>query len=234
MQTRNYLIIGGSGGIGSSLVDILAKDGHRVYATYLNNKPEKEPDNVTYHLLDVLQPAYDLSWLPDQVHGIAYCPGSIVLKPFARITPEEIQTEMNLNLTGAFRLLQAVLPRLRKASGASVVLFSTVAVQTGFKFHALVSSVKGAIEGLTRALAAEFSPAIRVNCVAPSLTDTPLAAPLLNTEAKRQANADRHPMQRIGIPEDPARAAAFLLGEASGWMTGQILQVDGGISTLRI
>lgn len=231
---KNYLIIGGSGGIGLALTNTLASKGHRVYATYRKNKPDINQERISYHELDVLQPAYDFSFLPGQIHGMAYCPGSIPLKPFARVTSEDIHSETSLHLTGAFRSIQSVLPRLQAAPGASIVLFSTVAVQTGFKFHSLISSAKGAVEGLTRSLAAEFAPSIRVNCLAPSLTDTPLAAPLLNSEAKREAHALRHPLQRIGRPEDIASMAAYLMSEDAGWITGQILHVDGGIGLLKI
>jgi NAD(P)-dependent dehydrogenase (short-subunit alcohol dehydrogenase family) len=129
--------------------------------------------------------------------------------------------------------LQLVLPRLKKSANASIVLFSTLAVQTGLPFHTQVAASKGAIEGLTKSLAAEYAPKIRVNCIAPSLTDTPLAAFLLNTDQKKEANAARHPMKRIGTADDIAGMAAFLLSEKSGWITGQILHVDGGMSTLK-
>ena len=127
-----------------------------------------------------------------------------------------------------------LLPNLKRSSNPSLILFSTVAVQAGFNFHSLVSSSKGAIEGLTKALAAEFAPKIRVNCIAPSITDTPLAASLLNSEEKKLINAQRHPLKKIGTPEDVASLATFLLSENSSWITGQILHVDGGISTLRV
>ena len=231
---KNFLVIGGSSGIGHALTNTLASKGHRVYATYRKNKPADSQETISFHPLDVLQPAYDLSFLPDHIHGMAYCPGSIPLKPFARVTVEDIFAETDLHVTGAFRTIQNVLPRMQAASGGSIVLFSTVAVQTGFKFHSLISSVKGAVEGLTRSLAAELAPAIRVNCLAPSLTDTPLAAPLLNSDAKRDANALRHPLQRIGKPEDIAALAAYLLNDNAGWITGQIFHVDGGISSLKI
>jgi NAD(P)-dependent dehydrogenase (short-subunit alcohol dehydrogenase family) len=162
-----------------------------------------------------------------------YCPGSINLRPFERIKPADFEADFKLQVTGAIKVLQLVLPRLKKSANASIVLFSTVAVQSGLPFHTQVSISKGAIEGLTRALAAEYAPKIRVNCIAPSLTDTPLAASLLNTDQKKEANALRHPLKRVGTTEDIANMAAFLLSDKSSWITGQILHVDGGMSAIK-
>ena len=175
----------------------------------------------------------DLSFLPDQLDGIAYCPGSINLKPFARIKPEDFQADFSLQVVGAIKVLQAIAPRLKTSENASVVFFSTVAVRLGFNFHSQVSASKGAIEGLTRSLAAEWAPQIRVNCIAPSITDTPLASKLLGTDEKKEANAQRHPLKKIGTPEDIAAMAAFLLSDQSSWMTGQILNLDGGLSSIK-
>jgi len=141
--------------------------------------------------------------------------------------------EYKLNALGAASIIQQALPSLKKAPSASVVLFSTVAVQTGLPFHASIAMAKGAIEGLTRSLAAELAPSIRVNAIAPSLTDTPLAESLTNTEQKRQTSADRHPLKRIGDPEEIASLAAWLLSDTSGFVTGQIIQADGGMGSLR-
>jgi NAD(P)-dependent dehydrogenase (short-subunit alcohol dehydrogenase family) len=157
----------------------------------------------------------------------------VTLKPFARVKPEDFVSDFQLQLVGAVKVIQASLPKLKNANSPSIVLFSTVAVQTGFNFHSLVASSKGAVEGFTRALAAEFAPKIRVNCIAPSITDTPLAGSLLNTDEKKEANAQRHPLKKIGKPEDLANLAAFLLSEKSSWITGQVLHVDGGMSSLR-
>jgi NAD(P)-dependent dehydrogenase (short-subunit alcohol dehydrogenase family) len=138
-----------------------------------------------------------------------------------------------LQVVAAIKIIQAVLPRLKKAGNASIILFSTVAAQNGLPFHSQVAASKGAIEGLTKALAAEFAPAIRINCIAPSLTDTPLAAGLLNTDQKREANALRHPLKKIGSADDIANMAAFLMSDKAGWITGQIIHVDGGMSTIK-
>lgn len=229
-----YLIIGASSGIGKKLAEQLVDSGHRVYATYFKNKPETNAGLPDYHYLNVLDEINSLDFLPDTLDGLVYCPGSINLRPFERIKPADFVNDFNLQVTGAIKIIQAALPRLKKAENASIVLFSTVAVQTGFPFHAQVSASKGAIEGLTRALAAEFAPKIRVNCIAPSLTDTPLASSLFNTDQKREANALRHPLKKTGTPENIADMAEFLLSGKSSWISGQIFHVDGGMSSLKV
>ena len=155
------------------------------------------------------------------------------MKPFHRIKPLDFIEDYNLQVIGAVKVLQAVLPRLKKSNTASIVLFSTVAVQSGFTFHSQVSASKGALEGLTKALSAEFAPKIRVNCIAPSITDTPLASKILGSEEKKEANAQRHPLKKIGTAENIAEMAKFLLSEKSSWVTGQVLHVDGGMSVIR-
>jgi len=229
---KNYLIIGASSGIGKALSLELAEAGNNVIGTYNSNKVE-DSTNLKLHLLDVTTD-FELDFIPEQIDGLVYCPGSINLKPFKRIPPESFQEDFNLQVLGAIKVIQKALPALQKSDTPSIVLFSTVAVQSGFNFHAQVSVSKGAIEGLTKSLAAEFAPKIRVNAIAPSLTDTPLASKLLSTNEKREANANRHPLKRIGTVDDIAQSAAFLLSEKSSWITGQILHVDGGMSTLKI
>ncbi|WP_339866017.1 SDR family oxidoreductase [uncultured Algoriphagus sp.] len=230
---KNYLIVGGSSGIGKSLANKLVEEGHKVFATYYEYAVEEARKNITYNHLNVMDEVLDLSFLPDQLDGIAYCPGSINLKPFARIKPEDFQADFSLQVVGAIKVLQAIAPRLKTSENASVVFFSTVAVKVGFNFHSQVAASKGAIEGLTRSLAAEWAPQIRVNCIAPSITDTPLASKLLGTDEKKEANAQRHPLKKIGTPEDIAAMAAFLLSDQSSWMTGQILNLDGGLSSIK-
>lgn len=229
---KNYLIVGASSGIGKAVAEELAINGERVFGTFNTHKVD-DGGGISYHHLNVLEANPDLQFLPEALDGVAYCPGSITLKPFPRLTPDDFARDYDLQVIGAVKILQHVLPRLKKSSQASVVLYSTVAVQTGFNFHSLVASSKGAIEGLTRALAAEYAPAIRVNCIAPSVTDTPLAASLLNTEEKKQANALRHPLKKIGTPSDIASLTHFLLSDRSAWMTGQVLHLDGGMSHVR-
>lgn len=231
---KNYLIIGGSSGIGESIVGKLAESAeNNVVATYFSHTKE-DSDNVTFFPYNAEKDNLSYIQLPEEIHGFVYCPGAIILKPFKRLTEQSVIEDFKLQVVGAMNAIQAILPNLLAANNASIVLFSTVAVQQGFNFHAQVAMSKGAIEGLTKSLAAEFAPAIRVNCIAPSLTDTPLSERLLNTDEKRKSNADRHPMKEIGKAEDSAELAVFLLSEKSKWMTGQIIHVDGGMSSIKM
>ena len=229
---KTYLVIGGTSGIGAALVKMLSDQGHKVIATYNSTTPQ-ELDNVSFHQLDVTDENATMPELPDAIAGLAYCPGAINLLPFKRLKKENIQADFDLQVGVAVRAIQHALEPLKNGKG-SVVMFSTVAVQSGFNFHTQVAMSKGAIEGLTRALAAELAPTVRVNAIAPSITDTPLASRLLSSDDKKEANAKRHPLQKIGAPEDIANAASFLLNDSSSWITGQVLQVDGGISTLKV
>ena len=230
---KTYIIIGASSGIGLQLAKTLAEKGDTVIGTY-NSHPVENSQNITYHPLNVTAAELDLSFFPEVIDGIIYCPGSINLKPFGRIKAEDFLSDFNLQVGGLIKILQASFPSLKKSANASVVVFSTVAVQLGLQFHSQVSASKGAIEGLTKALSAEWAPSIRVNCIAPSLTDTPLAASLLNTDEKKAANALRHPLKKIGTASDIANMAAFLLSENAAWITGQIIHVDGGMSTVKV
>jgi NAD(P)-dependent dehydrogenase (short-subunit alcohol dehydrogenase family) len=229
----NYLIIGASSGIGKALSLQLADAGHRVFGTYNTNEIQSNHTEIEYHPLNVLDEKFSLDFLPEELNGIIYCPGSINLRPFERIKPDDFINDYNLQVVGAIRTIQAVASKLKNSKNAAIILFSTVAVQSGLPFHSQVAASKGAIEGLTKALAAEYAPKIRVNCVAPSLTDTPLAASLLNNEQKKDANAQRHPLKRNGTTEDIANMVEFLLSTKASWITGQIIHVDGGISTLK-
>jgi NAD(P)-dependent dehydrogenase (short-subunit alcohol dehydrogenase family) len=230
----NTLIIGASSGIGASLAKQLIAEEHQVFGTFNKTTGTSPLGFAKFQQLNVLEENPDFSFLPDSLDGLVYCPGAVNLKPFARVKPEDFVTDFQLQLVGAVKVIQACLPKLKNSTHSSIVLFSTVAMQMGFNFHSLVASSKGAVEGLTKALAAEFAPKIRVNCIAPSITDTPLAGSLLNTDEKKEANAQRHPLKKIGKPEDLANLAAFLLSEKSSWITGQVIHVDGGMSSLKV
>lgn len=226
---KQFLVVGGTSGIGLAVTLGLINQGHGVHVwartpTQIQGAEVYENDATA---------SLDVSSLPERLDGVVYCPGSINLKPFHRLAAEDFAHDWQVNVMGAVNCLQAVLPHLKKAERASVVLFSTVAVGVGMPFHASIASAKGAVEGLTRSLAAEWAPKIRVNAIAPSLTQTPLAQKLLATEEKVEAAAKRHPLQRIGSPEDLAAMVSFLLGDESKWMTGQILHIDGGLSSVK-
>lgn len=229
----NYLVIGGSSGIGQQIVTQLAQEGHKVYATFNTHTINASSPNIVAQSLNVLDETLSFDFLPESLDGLVYCPGAISLRPFARISAADFTQDFNLQVGGAIKSIQGALPKLKLASNASIILFSTVAVQMGLNFHSQVAASKGAIEGLTRALSAELAPSIRVNCIAPSLTDTPLAASLLNSEQKLEANAQRHPLKRVGTVQDIAEMACFLLSNKSTWITGQVLHVDGGMGVIK-
>ena len=230
-MNKKFLIIGGSSGIGAALADKL-KDHARVIATYHHHQKKSE-GNVQYIHYDI-NGADELEIGTDPIDGLVYCPGTINLKPFHRLTAKDFMNDFEINLMGAVKVMQAMLPLLKKANQASVVLFSTVAVQLGMGFHSSVAASKGAVEGFARSLAAELAPKIRVNVIAPSITDTPLAEKILNTSEKMQASEKRHPLQKIGTPANLASMAAFLLSDDASWITGQIMKVDGGLSSVKI
>jgi NAD(P)-dependent dehydrogenase (short-subunit alcohol dehydrogenase family) len=226
---RQYVIIGGSSGIGKSISSLLKEHG-KVTATYFQNTDELDKD-IDWHYFDALAPNFD--WLPAEIDGLVYCPGTINLKPFKRIDRKSLVDDFNLQVGGAFETIQQSLPALKKSKSGSILLFSTVAVQNGFNFHSMVSTSKGGIEGLTLALAAELAPLIRVNAIAPSLTATNLSSKMLNSETKIEQNNNRHPLKRIGQADDIANMAELLLSEKGSWITGQIIKVDGGMSSIK-
>ena len=226
---KNILIVGGTSGIGAALTKKLADQAHLFIAS---RTADSSAGSTAIHY-DVLTDTLDTTQLPEKLDGLVYCPGSINLRPFKGLKTDTFRADFELNLIGAVHTLQTVLPKLQLAQQASIVFFSTVAVQTGMPFHASVAAAKGAVEGLTRALAAELAPNIRVNAIAPSLVNTPLADKFLNNETKLARAAERHPLQRVGTPEEIAALAAFLLSDDAAWITGQILTVDGGIGTLK-
>jgi NAD(P)-dependent dehydrogenase (short-subunit alcohol dehydrogenase family) len=232
MQGKSIFIVGASSGIGLALAQSLQQQGATLYTA---GRTQPEGIQSTHFVWDVTQPVGELlAGLPDVLHGLVYCPGTINLKPFQRLDVAAYQADLQINVLGAVAAIHAAYQPLKKSKAASVVLFSTVAAKLGMGMHSSVAVSKSAIEGLTKSLAAEFAPYnIRVNAVAPSLTDTPMAQFLLGDEAKRDAGAKRHPLNRVGTPQDIAGMAAYLLSDQATWITGQIIGVDGGMGSLK-
>ena len=230
---KRILMIGGSSGIGLQIVNRLIEAGDEVHVACRNAEP-LEGLNVTTQRFDALDPDATLS-VPESLDGLVYLPGSINLKPFHRLSSSEFMTDMEINYFGAIRALKQALPALKRSNeaNASVVLFSSVAATTGMPFHASIGAAKAAVEGLGRALAAEWAPKIRVNVLAPSLTNTPLASSFFSTEDRIASAAKRHPLDRLGSPEETAGLVTFLLSNDAAFMTGQVLNCDGGLSSVR-
>jgi len=230
---RSYLLAGASGGIGLATATLLASQGHKLYIISSQADKLRHLPNTTFLSDGYMQDSWQPENWPDNLDGLVYHPGSIRLKPFRAIKPEEFLADFELNVLGAVRVLQASLKALKNGKQSSVVLYSSVAVAQGMAFHSSIAAAKGAVEALGRSLAAELAPTVRVNVIAPSLTDTPLATKLLSDQEKVNAAAQRHPLKRIGQPQDHAQLCAFLLGEESSWITGQVIGVDGGLSVIR-
>jgi|TARA_B110000444_G_scaffold261094_1_gene311050 NAD(P)-dependent dehydrogenase (short-subunit alcohol dehydrogenase family) len=228
---KNILIIGGSSGIGFEIV----KQIHEVHNVYVANRTNDSLSDFKHQFIkvDITEETIDSTLLPDSLDGLVYCPGTINLRPFRGLKPETFISDFNLNVMGAVKNIQAVLKNLNQSEHSSIVLFSTVAVQTGMPFHSSIAASKGAIEGLTRSLAAELAPKISVNAIAPSIVNTPLADKFLNNDTKMERAVERHPLKKVGSPKELAETAIFLL-EKSSWITGQVIRVDGGIGNLKI
>jgi 3-oxoacyl-[acyl-carrier protein] reductase len=227
---KHYVIVGASSGIGFQLAQTLSE---KASITALSRTPKSllSLSNIAFSELDITHDSPAFPAIEQPIDGLIYCPGTINLKPFRSLKSEDYLQEWNTNFLGAVKSIKQYLPQLQLAENPSIVLFSTVAVQTGMAFHASIAAAKGAVEGFTKSLAAEFAPKIRVNAIAPSLTNTPLAEKLLNAEAKLKAAEERHPLKKIGATTDIVDAVHYLLN--ANWVTGQILHVDGGMSSLR-
>ncbi|SDS64211.1 NAD(P)-dependent dehydrogenase, short-chain alcohol dehydrogenase family [Gillisia sp. Hel1_33_143] len=229
---KNILLIGGSKGIGLETAKILAPDHNVIIAS--RSSDNLSDLNVSHLKFDVTKDNIEDLELPETIDGLVYCPGSINLKPFKMLKPEAFVEELQLNFISLVKVVQGLLPKLKNSDQASLVFFSTVAVKVGMPFHTSVAAAKGAIEGFAKALAAEYTPSFRVNVIAPSLTNTELAAKLLSNEDKIKKMNERHPLKRVGEAVDIANMVTFLLSEKSSWMTGQIIGMDGGMSTLNV
>jgi NAD(P)-dependent dehydrogenase (short-subunit alcohol dehydrogenase family) len=233
-MSKKFLIVGGSSGIGLALANRLVAEGNKVIVLSRNLDQLQLSENIEHYKFDVLDEVRSFPLLDHEFNGLAYCPGSINLKPLKSFKEQDYIDDFRINALGAVKVINHYLPNLKKVEKSSIVLFSTVAVQTGMPYHASIAMAKGAVEGLTRSLAVEFAPKIRVNAIAPSLTDTPLASKLLSTDEKKEASAKRHPLNSVGKAIYIANAAYYLLSDESSWVTGQILHVDGGMSSLRL
>jgi NAD(P)-dependent dehydrogenase (short-subunit alcohol dehydrogenase family) len=237
-MSDKYLVFGATGAIGSSLATQLKESSHDVHLIARNEdelKPLSEKLGCTYSVADVLEENFIDKVKADtsdfDVKGVAYCVGSIDLKPLKRVSESDLHNCMKLNLYAAIEVIKGFQEELKKSSG-SIVLFSSVAAQKGFTNHTIIATAKAAIEGLTVTLAAEFAPNIRVNCIAPSLTNSKIAQPMLKNPIVAEALAKAHPLKRVGEGRDSASIAKFLLSDESSWITGQIIGVDGGRSRL--
>lgn len=226
---KTILLIGGSHGIGLDVVDQL-KETHNLLVASRTELPESDK-NINHIQFDATEDVLNMDDIPN-LDGFVYCPGSINLKPFKMMSLETFENDMEINFFGLIRVVKDIIPKMKDDS--SMVFFSTVAVSNGMPFHTSVAAAKGAIEGFAKSLAAEYAPKVRVNVVAPSLIDTPLASRLLNNDKKRESMGERHPLKRVGKPEDIGNIVSFLLSDKSSWMTGQVIGVDGGISTLNL
>jgi len=229
---KNILLIGGTKGIGLEIVNQL-EGKHNIYVASRSND-NLDGKDVHHFTFDALVDDISALNLPDKIDGLVFCPGSINLKPFKMLKISDFEDDMSLNFMALVKITHKLLGKLKASDQASIVYFSTVAVQTGMPFHTSVAAAKGAIEGFARSLAAEYAPSFRVNVVAPSLTETPLAERLLGNDKKKEKMNERHPLKRVGKPKDIASIACFLLGEESSWITGQVLGVDGGMSSLNV
>jgi len=235
-MSEKYLIIGATGSVGSSLAEQLKNSGNDVHLVARNESDVKsvaEKLDCTYTVADVLEDGFIEKVRSDinDIKGIAYCVGSIDLKPLRMVTEADMNKCMKLNLYSAIEAIKGYQESLKKNKG-SIVLFSTVAAQRGFANHSIIASAKAAIEGLTVTLAAEFAPNIRVNCIAPSLSKSKIAEPMLKNPVIAEGIAKAHPLKRLGEGKDSAALAKFLITDESSWITGQIIAVDGGRSKL--
>ena len=222
---RNYIIAGANSSIARSIIHKINDDQINIFCLSRGDL-ELNKNNLYQLRINVVEDDLPENFLPETIHGAIYMPGTINLKPFKRFKYQDFQKDWSINVGGATRFFQWVLPRMSHKSAA--LMFSSLAVQTGMPFHASVAMAKGAIEGLTRSLAAEYAPKIRFNALALSLTHSKMSDRFVNTDEKLERSRDRHPVQEIGNPDDIAELATFLLSEKASFITGQNIAVDGG------
>ncbi|MFB6344540.1 MAG: SDR family NAD(P)-dependent oxidoreductase [bacterium] len=233
MGKQQYLIVGGTSGIGRALVKTLSGEGHELIVMGRRERPDELPQDVRYLRCNVLSEDLDSLTIADNLQGMAYFPGSITLKPFSRTSEATLEEDLDINLKGAFRVLQAVEDALKSGeSPSNAVFFSTVAAEVGLKYHASIAAAKAGLEGLVKSVAAEWAPTVRLNLIAPSLTETPLAEKLLDSDSKRERSLDRHPTRSINKPAEVAKQARLLL-EGDLNVTGRTIPLDGGMATVR-
>jgi 3-oxoacyl-[acyl-carrier protein] reductase len=232
MAHEHFVIVGGSKGIGLGIVKRLARDGNSVTVLSRTGDNLQGLNGVQHIAFDVTLDA-PIANLPAEIHGLVYCPGSLNLRSFRSLSPDIFRQDFEINVIGAVKVIQAAMGGLKEAGRSSVVLFSTVAVGQGMFAHASIAASKGAIEGLTRTLAAELSPEVRVNCLAPALTNTALTQKFFADPAKAAGMGEKYPLGRTGTVDDLAAMACFLLGPESSWITGQVIGIDGGMASIR-
>jgi 3-oxoacyl-[acyl-carrier protein] reductase len=226
---KNIVIIGGNSGVGAAVAKKLNE-----HQLFLFNRKGTSDVSAAVKTFDVTTDTLNESDLPAVIDGLVYCPGTINLRPFNRITEKDYLEEFQVNVLGFIKTVNACLKGLKAAEQPSVVAFSTIAAKLGMPFHSSIAASKGALEALVRTLAAEMAPKIRFNTIAISLTDTPLADKLLNTPEKKEAGAKRHPLNKIGAPDEIAQTVCHILSGDSSWMTGQTIHLDGGMSTIKL
>lgn len=232
MVGKHFVVVGGSSGIGRGIVGRLVEDGADVTVLSRTWEHSESLPGVHHVKVDVVQDDLPKDAMPGTIDGLAYCPGSIRLRSFRGLAPEAFREDFELNVVGAVKCIQAAMKGLRAADSASIILFSTVAVEVGLPLHASIAAAKAGVEGLTRTLAAEMSPKVRVNCIAPALVNTPLAGQFFGDPEKEKAMASRYPLERTGTVDDIASMGHYLLTDGT-WITGQTIGVDGGMSSIR-
>lgn len=226
---KNIIIIGGSKGIGKAIINNLIDDNR--ITNISRTEPELSHNNLQHYSLNILNEE-----LPsiEEVDTIIYCPGSINLKPINRLNIDDFKNDFEINVIGAIKTIQHFLPQLKKGNNPSILLFSTVASKLGMPYHASIAASKSAIEGIVKSLGAELAPTIRVNAIAPTVTNTQLASKLLRIEKMIDAITERHPLKKFLNPEEVAEMASFLTSDKAKSISGQIMQMDCGIVSFKI